>query len=331
LNSGTSSTPPRAAAVPASIPVRVAHAEPQTDEVCGYVLHRLDGQALPRAQAGAHIDVHLPGGLVRPYSLCGDPARTQEAYHIAVKREAGGRGGSRAVHEALRAGSVLHISPPRNLFALAPRASHHLLLGGGIGLTPLVAMAHTLHQQGASFTLAAYARSLAHLPLRAQLASAPWRECVQVHLDHTPDFVPAAELVARAAAQAHVYFCGPAGFMDSVRQACAAWPAERVHFEYFSAPAQPAPADAPAGFELVLARRQRRLAVPAATSIAQVLHDAGIHVDTVCEQGICGSCITPYLAGEPDHQDACLSQAERATHLAVCCSRSHSPSLTLDL
>lgn len=312
--------------------MRVARVVRHTDEVSSYLLQRADGLPLPACEAGAHVDVHLPGGLVRSYSLCGDPTRTTESYEIAVKREDAGRGGSRALHQSVREGDTLRIGLPRNQFRLAPDASHHLLLAGGIGVTPLVSMAHALHALGASFTLAVFARSARHLALKNVLEQAPWHESFQAHFDDTPSPTNAAALVAQAPAGAHVYFCGPEGFMTHVRQSCEGWPAERVHFEYFSAPAQPQTAPTQtAGFEVLLARRQQRLHVAPGKSIAHVLQGAGVAVDTVCEQGICGSCLTPYLDGTPDHQDVCMTEAERATHVAICCARSHSPTLTLDL
>lgn len=332
LAPATPSTPTTARG---DLTIRVARVVRHTDEVSSYVLQRVDGQSLPACEAGAHVDVYLPGGLVRSYSLCGDPTRTTESYEIAVKREDNGRGGSRALHMWVREGEILRIGAPRNQFRLAPDAPHHLLLAGGIGVTPLVSMAHALHARGASFTLAVFARSAQHLPLASALDNAPWRDRVQVHFDNVPSPTNAAAVVAQAPAGSHVYFCGPEGFMAHVRDACRTWPAERVHFEYFSAPTKtgtdavvPTEAD---GFELVLARRQQRLQVAPGKSIAQVLQGAGIPVDTVCEQGICGSCLTPYLDGTPDHQDMCMTQAERATHVAICCARSHSPTLTLDL
>lgn len=311
--------------------IRVARVVRHTDEVNSYVLQRIDGLPLPACEAGAHVDVYLPGGLVRSYSLCGNPTRTTESYEIAVKREDAGRGGSRAVHMWVREGEILRIGLPRNQFRLAPNAPHHLLLGGGIGVTPLVSMAHALHALGASFTLAVFARSSKHLALCSTLDHAPWRRNVQVHFDSVPSPTRPASVIAQAPADSHVYFCGPEGFMTHVREACQSWPAERVHFEYFSAPTPTPPAAATAGFEVLLARRQQRLHVAPGKSIAHVLQGAGVAVDTVCEQGICGSCLTPYLDGTPDHQDVCMTEAERATHVAICCARSHSPTLTLDL
>jgi len=312
--------------------VRVTRVVRHTKEVSEYYFEQADGQPLPQAEAGAHVDVYLPGGLARSYSLCGDPARSREGYQIAVKREDQGRGGSRALHQWAREGQLLRIGRPRCLFALAPQAEHHLLLGGGIGVTPLVAMAHSLHARGARFDLHVFVRSAEHLPLRAAWEGAAWRDRVHVHQDDAPATrTDPAALVAQAPAGSHLYYCGPEGFMAALREASRDWPAERVHFEHFSAPPTSATPAADAGFELILARRQQRLQVPPGKSIAMVLHGAGIPVDTVCEQGICASCITPYLDGTPDHQDSCLTEEERATHVAVCCARSLTPTLTLDI
>lgn len=314
--------------------IRVARVVRHTDEISSYVLQRIDGLPLPACEAGAHVDVYLHGGLVRSYSLCGDPTLTTESYEIAVKREDTGRGGSRAMHMWVREGQILRIGMPRNHFRLAHDAPHHLLLGGGIGVTPLISMAHALHALGAPFTLAVFARSAQHLALSRVIDQAPWRGNVQVHFDNVPAPTSPAKVIAKAPAGSHAYFCGPEGFMAHVRNACQNWPAERVHFEYFSAPVKTGEAATAAeagAFEIVLARRQQRLQVAPGKSIAHVLQGAGIAVDTVCEQGICGSCLTPYLDGTPDHQDTCMTEAERATHLAICCARSHSPTLTLDL
>lgn len=315
-------SPPAPVCTRGEFTVRIARVLRHTNEVSGYFLERADGLALPLAEAGAHIDVFLPGDLARSYSLCGDPARSGEGYEIAVKREDQGRGGSRALHQWAREGQLLRIGRPRCLFSLAPEAPHHRLLGGGIGVTPLVAMAHSLHARGASFDLHVFVRSAGHLPLRGALETAPWRERVSVHRDDAPETrADPAALVAMAPTGAHIYYCGPEGFMERLREACHDWPAERVHVEHFAAPPTAAPPPADAGFELILARRQQRLHVPPGKSIARVLHGAGIPVDTVCEQGICASCITPYLDGRPDHQDSCLTEDERATHVAVCCAR----------
>ena len=291
-----------------------------------------EGQALAPWTAGAHLDVHLPGGLVRPYSLCSDPADTQH-YRIAVKREPQGRGGSVAFHAHVRAGGTLTVGQPRNLFALSDDASHYLLVGGGIGVTPLLAMAHTLHARQAAFTLAVFARSPEHLPLPSDWQQWPWADQVQIYcgLERSAAQAQLGQLQQALPATARVYTCGPHGFMEAVRTA-SALPAGRIHSEHFSAPTTAAPAAAAGAFEVILARQGgRRIAVAADQSMADALHGAGVAVDMVCEQGVCGSCITRFTDGTPIHHDACLAADEQATHLAVCCARSATPTLTLDL
>lgn len=316
-------------APPAHLSLALRAVEQRTPDILACTLAHPDGSELPAWEAGAHVDVHLPGGLVRQYSLCGDPA-DRHHYQIAVKREPAGRGGSAALCDAARVASALTLGLPRNHFALAP-ASHYLLVGGGIGVTPLLAMAHTLHAQGAAFVLAVFARSAAQLPLPANWRELPWASRVRIHLD---DGDPTCRLdlpglLSSSPADGRLYVCGPAGFMDAVRSATPL-PTDRVHSEHFAAPAS-APVVGPA-FHVVLARQDgRRIAVGPDETLADALHHAGVAVDMVCEQGICGSCVTRYLDGEPVHGDACLTPQEQATHVAVCCARSASPTLTLDI
>lgn len=317
-------------------PIRLTRVSWETPHVHRFQFEGLDGRPLHAWEAGAHINVYLPNGLVRAYSLCGVPSAAPSCYEIAVKCEASGRGGSAAIHE-LRVGCELQISAPRNVFALSDTACHALLLGGGIGITPLVAMAHQLHQVGREFTLAVFARTRESLPLRTILENSAWRHCVSVHLDDEAEPVRPADLIERSPLGCHVYFCGPAGFMEGVQQATKHWSPDRVHFEYFQAPAVSAPVPLTTAeptarsFNVHLARRNMTLAVPHNQTIAHVLQSAGVPVDTVCEQGICGSCVTPYLEGHPAHKDMCLAESERASNIALCCSRSVSDLLTLDL
>ncbi|WP_246129591.1 PDR/VanB family oxidoreductase [Verticiella sediminum] len=310
----------------------VVHAvEQRSPDIVACTLAHPEGERLPAWEAGAHIDVHLPNGMVRQYSLCGDPAQPGR-YQIAVKREAAGRGGSAALCDAACAGARLRVGLPRNQFALAD-ASHYLLLGGGIGVTPLLAMAHTLHARGAEFTLAVFARSPGHLPLPADWGSLPWADRVRLHLDDgaPKERADLAGLLAQSPATGRVYVCGPAGFMDAVRRA-SPLPADRIHSEHFSAPGAAGATAAGASFEAILARQDgRRVRVGPDQTLAEALHAAGVDVDMVCEQGICGSCVTRFLDGAPIHGDTCLTAEERQTHVAVCCARSATPTLTLDL
>lgn len=304
-------------------------------------------QPLPAWRAGAHIAVRLGNGLTRAYSLCSDPAETSH-YEIAVKREPQGRGGSLALHREAVPGARLSATAPRNLFELHQDASYHLLLGGGIGITPLLAMASELARQGGRFHLAVFCRDMQQLPLPTDWRSRSWADAVSVH--RCPDAASAnaalAHLLSALPDDAHIYHCGPAGFMASVAAHCAHLPASRIHSEHFGAPdpaiATPAihteaaadlvrPAAAPRTVELFLARQQRSVMLADGDNMADALRHAGVPLDTVCEQGICGSCVTRYLEGEPQHNDTCLSADEQREYLAPCCAGSHSSRLVLDL
>ncbi len=317
----------------ATLSVRIARKAAETPDICTLDLAPAQpGAQLPAFSAGAHIDVHLPNGLVRQYSLCNAPG--EALYQIGVLKDGASRGGSRAVHELLHEGDVLPISAPRNLFPLAPQATHHLLMAGGIGVTPMLAMAESLHAAGASFALHLSSRSRSRTPFLPRLAQAPWGERAQVHLDDeaaTALDMPA--LFASAPAGTHVYVCGPQGYMQAVLAAAraAGWEEERLHSESFSAEVVPQAGDRP--FELELARSGKVIWVDAEQTAAQALDAAGVLLATSCEQGICGTCLTRVLAGTPDHRDQYLTPEEQAANdqFLPCCSRAKSARLVLDL
>jgi vanillate O-demethylase ferredoxin subunit len=314
--------------------VVVNHRELQGQGVAVLTLADPAGAALPAFSAGAHVDLHLPGGLVRSYSLCGDP-RDRSAYRLGVLKDPASRGGSLAVHQALAEGTRLRIGAPRNLFPLAEAAPHSVLVGGGIGITPMLAMAWSLHAAGSSFELHYCARSRTQAAFLMELAAAPWVHHVSLHFDDEGEAARLApHLVAQASAPgSHVYVCGPAGFMDWVlAESLAGGVApERLHREYFSAPASNSADNL--GFELVAQRSGKTLHVAPDTSLLAALKSLGISVPVSCEQGVCGTCACTVLAGEPEHRDAYLTVEERAANdqILVCCSRARSARLVLDL
>ena len=330
-------TNPTADAAHGLLRVRVSHREVQAEDVVALTLVPIDEapDALPAFDAGAHIDLHLPNGLVRQYSLCNAP-HERGHYLVAVLREPAGRGGSACVHEALHAGTELHIGRPRNAFALAP-CPHTLLLAGGIGLTLLLAMAEQLWAQQQPFELHICTRSAARLPFRQRLQAAPWSAHVHLHHDDGPPAqkLDAHTLLSRSPHGTQVWVCGPAGFIGHVRDRAQAlgWPADRVHAEHFAAtPGHAVGAQAADGaFTVEWQPTGQRVAVPPGTSVAQALEAAGIALALSCEQGICGSCSVRLVAGEPDHRDQFYTAAEHADpgHFTPCCSRSHSPLLVL--
>lgn len=314
--------------------VRVARISRQTPEISAFELVHPRGLRLPGYSAGAHIDVHLPGGFMRQYSLARAAPGGEgcERYLIGVKREAASRGGSASIHERVREGDLLAISTPRNTFPLHGGATRHLLLAGGIGLTPLLAMAQQLARDGAAaFTLCVFARSREHLAFGDALeALAP---NVRLHLDDgaADEKIDLRERLAVHEPGTHLYLCGPAGFMQAVRAAAAHWPEDCVHLEYFAPPQADADASAAEPFTLTLAQRGIQVEVAADQTAVQALHDLGIDVPTSCEQGICGTCVVGYSAGEPEHRDFCLSATERHKRVALCCSRAKAGAITIDL
>ncbi|MFL9926887.1 PDR/VanB family oxidoreductase [Herbaspirillum lusitanum] len=312
----------------------------ETGDIRSFRLISADGAALPQYEPGAHIDVTGPTGVMRQYSLCG-PLDDLHAYTIAVKKEAASRGGSSALHDAVKVGSELEISTPRNLFALDAAAQEHVLFGAGIGVTPLMSMGYRLMARGEKFTLHYFVRSREYAAFADLLDAPPFAGHVRFHYGVQPadmDHYLQACLDA-ADAKAHVYTCGPAPFMDAV-VACAARsrPEEAIHLEHFKAP-EPAAAAAGAegngdgAFEVKLASSGKVLQIPIGITIVDVLTEAGISIDTSCREGICGTCVVPLLEGQPDHRDNCLSKKEKAANdqICTCVSRARSGMLVLDL
>jgi vanillate O-demethylase ferredoxin subunit len=315
----------------AGVRVRVRRKTVEAEGVAGFLLAPLDAAPLPAFAPGAHIDVTLPGGLTRPYSLCNAP-EDDGCYRIAVLHEATGRGGSRAMHAQVAEGDVLQVSAPRNHFVLQETAAFSLLLAGGIGITPLLAMAEHLVARGAAFALHYAGRSLGRMAFVDRLRAPRFAGRVQLHADDEAPLDLHAVLAAPPAG-AQLYVCGPAGFMAAVgaQARAAGWPAAALHQEAFGAVVGPTAGDQP--FEIELRRSGRCLWVPADRSAAEVLQAAGVALPTACEQGVCGTCLTPVLAGAVEHRDLYLSPEEQAAQdrFLPCCSRAAGGRLVLDL
>ena len=306
----------------------------EAEDICSLTLAAVDGSALPAFAAGAHVDVHLPGGLVRQYSLCNDPAETHR-YQLGVLRDAASRGGSAAVHDSLQVGQSLTISAPKNHFGLAHGARRHLLLAGGIGITPLLCMAERLANTGADFALHHCTRSLVRTPFVQRIRTSAFANRVHWHHDDgdAAQKIDLAALLGTPHDGEHVYVCGPQGFMDAVlgTARAAGWPADQLHSEAFGA--APVQHDGDAAFEVQLASSGRVVLVPAGQTVLQALAAAGVEVLSSCEQGVCGTCLTRVLDGQPDHRDQYLTPEEQAAcdQFLPCCSRARSPRLVLDL
>lgn len=313
-----------------TLTVRVARVARQTPDILSFELAHPAGRALPGYQAGAHIDVHMPGGFMRQYSLAHEGGEAPSSYVIGVKREAPGRGGSTSMHARVREGDLLPISAPRNTFPIRAEAKRHLLLAGGIGMTPLLAMAQALARAGADFTLCLFARSREHLAFAEALRAPALAPHVRLHLDQgdPEQRIDLHRLLAERAPGAHLYVCGPAGFMAAVREAAAHWPEEAVHTEYFAAPVDAAGSTGKP-FVLRLARRGITVPVAADQTAVDALHDVGIDIPVSCEQGLCGTCVVAADGAAAEHRDFCLTRAERAGKVALCCSRAKGGTLVL--
>ncbi len=314
-------------------PLVVRRVLQEAARIRSYELVAKDGAELPPFEAGAHLIVHLPNGLARQYSLCNQPG-VNGVYQVAVLRELEGRGGSACMHDEIKEGDVLPITGPENNFPLVAAADKHLLIGGGIGITPILAMVRHLHETGADFALHYCARSPEEAAFVAFLKGAPFADRVHFHYDggDPSKGLDVAALLKDHAAGTHLYCCGPTGLMDAVRAASAHWPESHVHFESFKAAQSFDTAD-DQSFEVVLAKSGKTYKVPADQTILEVLEDNGHTVDSVCQEGICGACLTDVVEGEPEHRDEVLTDEERDSNklMTICCSRSKSARLVLDL
>jgi ferredoxin-NADP reductase len=310
--------------------VRVRKIVWRAEGINSYELVSPDQAPLPPFTAGGHIDVQIPGGFVRQYSLCNDP-RERHRYVIGVLREDSGRGGSRAFHERVRAGDILSISGPRNNFPLANGARRHLLIAGGIGSTPLIAMVWQMLGDDAEFEMHYCARSPERAAFRHQLAAPALKGRVSFHYDggDPRQGLDLAAVLKHYREGTHLYCCGPAGLMGAVQSAAAHWPAGTVHFEYFAAPRAELSVDTE--FRIRIASTGAELPVPPDRTILEVLRGNGVQIESSCAAGVCGTCRTRYLEGEPDHRDFVLTADEQAEYVMVCCSRSRSGLLVLDL
>ena len=295
-------------------------------------LHAVGAGLLPAFTAGAHLQLDLPGGLSRAYSLCNDPEE-RHRYQLAVHLDPMSRGGSRAVHENIHQGDLLQARGPTNLFALDEAAPHSVLVAGGIGITPMLAMARRLQHLGRSWELHYANRKPARCAFREELTVGPLAACSRLYFD---DAEPARQLdldrlLGAPRAGAHLYVCGPAGLIDTALSTARAmgWGEERLHSERFSA--QPLEVAGARAFKLVLVRSGLTLDVPADRSVMSVVHEAGVDLPASCEQGVCGTCITDVLEGRPDHRDQCLDEAMRERCFTPCCSRSLDSVLRIDL
>jgi ferredoxin-NADP reductase len=295
-----------------------------------FEFRRPDGAPLPSYEPGAHVDMHLPNGMLRNYSLI--VARPEPGtYTFGIKRDPASRGGSRYIHDELRVGKLIKISAPRNNFALKEDAEHTILFAGGIGITPIWCMVQRLTELGRPWALYYSCRSRADMAFLQELERLTGP---QFHFDdeHAGKFLDIAGIVGAAPKSAHLYCCGPTPMLDAFEAATKEWPREQIHIEYFTPRQDPAKGKK-GGFTVELARSGQEFFIPEGQTILQVLLDEGVDVDYSCELGICGACEQRVISGEPEHRDSILTEEEQAENkrVMICCAGCKSERLVLDL
>lgn len=314
--------------------VKISRKALEAEDIVSLELRGVDGTQLPPFEPGAHIELHVAPGLVRQYSLCG-PSQEMEAYRIAVLREPASRGGSAAVHNLLKEGDVITIGRPTNLFPLGA-SPHALLFAGGIGITPILAMANRLWSTGDSFELHYSARTESRMAFLREIQQGPYAHLLRVHRNDGP---PSEKLDVRSVLQqsppgSHLYVCGPAGYIAHVADTARSlhWDDARIHFEYFGN-AGAAHANGDRAFRMRIASTGRIVEVGAQESATAAMARVGMLVPVACEQGVCGTCLTRVVEGIPEHRDMYLTDKEKAANdqFLPCCSRAVSDLLVIDL
>ncbi|WP_419849138.1 reductive dehalogenase [Candidatus Poriferisocius sp.] len=310
--------------IPADTPevqyLRISTRDDMAEDVVMFELEKPDKTDVTPFTAGAHIDLVIDAPFTRQYSLAGDPA-DQSKYVLGILNEPEGRGGSLRAYQRLHPGEIVAVTGPRNHFALDEEASKSLLLGGGIGVTPLISMAHRLHALGREFELHYSFRSRETAGFIDHLQRQPWSQQVYIHCSEEGTRADLSEIVGTAQPGHVLYACGPEAFMDAVFAAGTAgrWAEKDMRREYFTAPEQAEYENTP--FTVLLERSQQSLDVPVDKSIAEVLQDEGLPVITKCSDGLCAACVLSYTGGDVEHRDFVLSSKERETRIATCSSR----------
>jgi tetrachlorobenzoquinone reductase len=296
-----------------------------------------DGTELPAFEAGAHVDLLLPNGISRSYSLC-NSATDGHRYVVGVKKASSSRGASSYIHDRLRVGQRIEISRPRNNFPLIPSAQRSVFIAGGIGITPIWSMIQTLEREGVPWKLYYAARTQKDAAFLSELQAlgVVHPGCIDIRFDHEPG-VAMLDIEGivneNAGAGVHFYACGPGPMLDAFEAATKLLPATNRHLERFSADAKQASEAAMTEYDAVLARSGVTLRITPEKSLLDTLLDAGVSVEFSCMEGICGSCRVAVQEGLPDHRDHVLTEEERARNdtVLVCCCGSRTERLVLDL
>lgn len=316
--------------------LKIKQIRQEASGIHSYELVSEDGKALPPFDAGSHIDLHLPSGSIRQYSLSNDPTETHR-YIVGILRDEQGRGGSKEVHQAFRVGDSLSASVPRNHFQLDESAKKVILLAGGIGITPLKSMSHRLNSLGIPFELHYCARAQENIAFHQELRNLSDSGEVQFHLDGgiLGNGLNISEMIQGLEAGSHLYYCGPVGFMKACAQAAKERSDIHVHFEHFKPPEKEggqAEVKVDAGeLAIQIQSTGQKIALLRSESLIDVLAKLGVEVSTSCQSGLCGTCKTRYISGNVEHGDCILSDAEHAEYLTPCISHIKSGTLVLDL
>lgn len=312
--------------------VRVQTLRHEANDVVSLELVPYRATTLPPFGAGSHIDVHLPNGLVRSYSLMNGQGDNQR-YLLGIYRDPNSRGGSKYIHDELRVGKLLRVSSPRNNFPLNERGERNVFIAGGIGITPFCSMLDRLNSLRKKWLLYYCARTREHAAFTdqlQQLASVHGGEII-FNFDQEPgaQMLDVASVVASEPADAHIYCCGPLGMLNAFKDACRSRAAEFVHLEYFSSATEAA---VKGGFQVVLARSQKTVFVPEGNTILEVLLAEGLDIPYSCQQGICSACETTVISGIPDHRDMILTPEQHASNkvMMICCSGCKGDQIVLD-
>lgn len=315
----------------ATIPVRVARIEQVTPSVKTFTFERPDGAPLPSFSGGSHIVVTMPGDQRKhrnPYSLMSPPEDNPRAYQISVRRDDQGRGGSVHLHDRVREGDELTISSPANLFPINVTGNRHVLIAGGIGITPFLAQMYELRQRGLPFELHYQFRDTDGAPFRDRIAS-EFGANTHYYESGAGSYVDPASVLADQPLGTHVYVCGPEGLIRAVQKAADAlgWPARNVHAEEFAAPPPGKP------FKVVLNRSQMEVEVPDNASALEAIEEAGVQPNCSCRGGSCGQCEQVVLEGDIEHNDHFLSNDIKAQNarMMICVSRARSERVVIDL
>ena len=313
--------------------VKVTSVQEVAKDIKSFVFEPAEpGETLPEFSAGSHIQIYLPSGGWRFYSLVNPPYESNK-YQVAVKREAHGKGGSKEMHQ-ISAGDVLEISAPRNNFVLYENRKKFLLISGGIGITPLLSMAHRLDETDQYFELHICAKDKAEVPFQYELENWSFAPNVEIHIDKDgrPAFDP-QKVLSSPDPDTLIYVCGPPGFNKWIRESAVkmGWKEDQIRQEFFSAP--PVQVAETRAFELELKKSDKTITVKKEQTIIDALHFNNIKVPYSCLQGTCGTCVMEVEEGEIDHRDAVLSEEEKAAQkkICLCVSRAMGEKLAVDL